>query len=59
MGDVDGDGTIDTADAVMIIEHYIKGTTDKLNKATADVDGDGKIDTADAVKVINKYVNKE
>ena len=59
VGDVDGDGTIDTADAVMIIEHYIKGTTDKLNKATADVDGDGKIDTADAVKVINKYVNKE
>ena len=59
VGDVNGDGTIDTSDAVMIIEHYIKGITDKLNKATADVNGDGKIDTTDAVKVINKYVNNE
>lgn len=57
IGDVNGDGKVDTADAVLIINHYVAGTADKLNKGTADVSGDGKVDTADAVSLINKYVN--
>ncbi len=58
-GDVNGDGVTDTADAVLIISHYVEGTTDKLNKLTADVTGDGVVDTADAVKIIDTYVNNE
>jgi len=57
VGDVDGNGKVDTADAVLIINHYVAGITSQLNKAVADVDGNGTIDTADAVLVINKYVN--
>ena len=57
VGDVDGNGKVDTADAVAIINYYVAGITSQLNKAVADVDGNGTIDTADAVLVINKYVN--
>ena len=57
IGDLNGDGKIDTADAVLVINHFVAGTADKLNKGTADVTGDGKIDTADAVELINRYVN--
>lgn len=58
-GDVNNDGEVNTADAVMIINHYVAGTTDKLDKVTADVNNDGDINTADAVKIINQYVNNE
>ncbi len=58
-GDVNEDGVADTADAVLIISHYVEGTTEKLSTSVADVTGDGTIDTADAVKIINTYVNNE
>ena len=58
-GDVNGDVEADTADAVLIINHYVDGTTDKLSTSTADVNGDSAIDTADAVKIISTYVNNE
>lgn len=58
-GDVNSDGEVNTADAVLIINHYVAGTTDKLNKVTADVNNDGEVNTADAVKIINQYVNNE
>lgn len=57
-GDVDGDGVIDLADAVLVINHYVgKLVTNFIEKA-ADVDGDGVIDLADAVLIINYYVGK-
>lgn len=56
---MNSDGEVNTADAVLIINHYVAGTTDKLNKVTADVNGDGEVNTADAVKIINQYVNNE
>lgn len=58
-GDVNGDGEADTADAVLIINHYVDGTTDKLSTSTADVNGDSVIDAADAVQIISAYVNNE
>lgn len=57
LGDVNGDDKVDTADAVIIINHFVNNATDQLDKDIADVNRDGKIDTADAVQVINKYVN--
>ena len=57
-GDVDGDGVIDLADAVLVINHYVgKPVASFIDKA-ADVDGDGVIDLADAVLIINYYVGK-
>lgn len=48
-GDADGDGIVDVADAVRIINLCLTGEYD----AKADVDGDGVVDVADAVAVIN------
>lgn len=57
-GDVDGDGVVDLADALLVINHYVgKPVTTFIEKA-ADVDGDGVIDLADAVLIINYYVGK-
>jgi len=57
-GDVDGDGVIDLADAVLVINHYVGKPVAKFNEKAADVDGDGVIDLADAVRIINFYVGK-
>ena len=57
-GDVDGDGVIDLADAVLVINHYVGKPVAKFNEKAADVDGDGVVDLADAVRIINFYVGK-
>lgn len=48
-GDADGDGVVDVADAVRIINLCLSNEFD----AKADVDADGVVDVADAVAVIN------
>lgn len=53
-GDADGDGALDVADAVRVINMYLKGEYD----VKADADGDGKVNTADAVIIINAYLKK-
>ena len=57
-GDVDGDGVVDLADAVLVINHYVGKPVATFNDKAADVDGDGVIDLADAVLIINYYVGK-
>ena len=58
-GDVNGDGVVSTADAVLLTNSYVTGAADKLSKAVADMNGDGVVSTADAVLAINKYVNNK
>ena len=52
LGDVNGDGTIDAADAVMI-QRYDSGLTTLTDEqlAAADINADGLVDAADAVKI--------
>lgn len=57
-GDVDGDGVVDLADAVLVINHYVGKPVNKFVAKAADVDGDGVVDLADAVRIINFYVGK-
>ena len=52
-GDVDGDGSIDVADIVMIIDVIAGLRTDQATVAAADVDGDGTVDVADIVACID------
>ncbi len=55
LGDVNGDGAIDTADAVLVLQRAAELIDDNaLNAAAADVNGDGAIDTADAVLILQK-----
>lgn len=58
-GDVNGDGVVSTADAVLLVNSYVSGAAGKLSRAVADMNGDGVVNTADAVLVINKYVNNK
>ena len=48
-GDVNGDGKVDIADAVTVLNIMAEG----LHPANADVNGDGKVDIADFVSVLN------
>ena len=56
IGDVDGDGVIQTKDAVLI-ERYLAGayTPDALGLLTADTDGDGAVTDNDAQR-IQQYI---
>ena len=42
-GDVDGDGVVDLADAVLVINHYVGKPVATFNEKAADVDGDGGV----------------
>ena len=56
LGDVNGDGWVDTEDAGMVIDYYygIRELTEQ-QLLSADVNGDGWIDTEDAGKIIDYY----
>ena len=54
-GDVNGDGAVDTADAVFVLQRAAKLIDDSgLDAKAADVNRDGAIDTADAVLILQK-----
>lgn len=59
IGDVDGDGVVDISDKVLLVKHYLGGTTSVLNKSVSDVNGDSEIDITDAVEIVNKYLNSK
>ncbi len=54
-GDVNGDGAVDTADAVLVLQRAAKLIDDTaIHADAADVNGDKTIDTADAVLILQK-----
>ena len=54
-GDVNGDGAVDTADAVLVLQRAAELIDDSaIVVEAADVNGDGAIDTADAVLILQK-----
>lgn len=53
-GDINGNGKIDSTDAVAI-KKYLAGYSDTINEKAADVTGDGKIDVNDAIRLL-KYL---
>ena len=52
-GDVNGDGDVDVADAVCVINNIHEKTNDVFYKSLANVNQDDGIDIADAVSIIN------
>ena len=59
LGDVDGNGEIDTTDAYLIVMYY----NEKMDLAedqllAADVDGNGEVDTTDAYYIVMYYNEK-
>lgn len=59
-GDVTGEGTIDTSDAIATLEIFVgMGTYTDAQKACADVTKDGDVDTTDAINILNYFVGVE
>lgn len=58
-GDVNGDGVLDIADAVAIVNYIVGKPNPSFDVAAADVNNDGTVDIADAVKIVNIIVGKE
>jgi hypothetical protein len=55
-GDANGDGNVNIADAISIVDHLLGRGTSTFNEAAADVNGDGVVDIADAVAIVNKII---
>ena len=57
-GDVNGDGKVDTADAVLLMNLYLDGDPEhQLIPSVCDFNGDGMVNTSDAVAIMNYYLN--
>ncbi len=54
-GDVDGNGTIDSADALEILK-YVVGLNKDMDLSIADLNGDGVVNTLDALQVLKIVV---
>ncbi len=63
-GDINGDGEVNSLDAVITLKNYAASLTDSQKKYTesylkfADVDGDKKITSKDAVKILINYADR-
>ena len=57
LGDVNGDGNVTPADAIMILYHYFGVEQTGFIFKAADVNGDGNITPADAIEVLYIYFN--
>jgi surface protein len=54
-GDVNGDGKVTPADAIMILYHYFNVNQNGFKIQAADLNGDGNITPADAIETLYKY----
>ena len=59
LGDANGDGTIDTQDAIKVVQYYLGKNPTDFNIQAADVNNDGVVDTQDAIQIIKIYLKKE
>ena len=58
LGDANGDGMVDIADAVTIVNYVVGKEAPSFRTAAADANGDGVVDIADAVRIVNLIVGK-
>lgn len=52
-GDVNGDGTVDAADVVAIVNYLVNKNSSSIDENAADMNGDGSINVADVMQVVN------
>ncbi len=58
-GDANGDGKVDVADVVAIVNKILENPSDNFNEKAADINGDGNIDVGDVVSVVNIILQGE
>ena len=54
-GDVNNDGAVNSADALIILQ-YSAGIIEDININRADINGDGEVNSADALQVLQTAV---
>ena len=52
-GDANGDGTVNAADIVEVVNYIMGHPSDKFNEGAADANGDGTVNAADIVTIVN------
>ena len=57
LGDINGDDTIDSKDAVLVLKSYAESLANNKTyyEKAADVNNDGKVDSKDAVEILKTY----
>ena len=58
-GDANGDGTVNAADIVEIVNYIMGAPSAAFNEANADANGDGTVNAADIVVVVNMIMATE
>ena len=59
-GDADGNGVVDSSDAVLVLRIYAGiEVPESTNMKAADADGNGVVDSSDAVKILRIYAGLE
>lgn len=57
VGDVDGDGTVNSADVVAVYNYITNGADSGIELSSADVNGDNVVNSGDVVEVYNLIIN--
>ena len=57
-GDANGDGIVDTQDAIKVVQYYLQKNPDNFILKAADVTKSGDIDTNDAIQIIKMFLKK-
>ena len=52
-GDANGDGTINAADIVEVVNYIMNNPSEKFDEKSADANGDGVVNAADIVTIVN------
>lgn len=58
-GDVNGDGSINSSDALMVLQKSVDLEVENFDEAAADVNGDGEINSSDALTILRISVGLE
>ena len=57
-GDANGDGVVDVADVVAVVNKILGKASDNFNEEAANINGDDAIDVADVVGIVNIILGK-
>lgn len=57
-GDANGDGTVNAADIVEVVNYIMNKPSDKFKEDAADANGDGVVNAADIVAIVNIIMGK-
>ena len=56
-GDANGDGTVNAADIVEVVNYIMGSPSEKFGMEAADVNGDGTVNAADIVLIVNQIMS--